>query len=187
MPLADLTKFIGDKPHVHIPEPEQVIDLAPEPDVGDYQPSYGPADQQLQDVMAANEPTPAEHAEPMMAETPRNFIISLFCARDKAHQLHLRTRSFAAHVALGEFYEELTELMDRLAEVAQGAYGVMEPITATVDMNDEPPQEFIARLALDVDKHGHAAFPATATFCHNIVDEIQALIYRTKYKLENLH
>ena len=45
------------------------------------------------------------------------FIILCFHARTNAHVLHLQTRSYAAHKALNEFYDEIVELADRLVLV----------------------------------------------------------------------
>ena len=49
------------------------------------------------------------------------FILTLLHAATNAHILHLRSRSFAEHSALGEFYQALPDLADKLAEAIQGA------------------------------------------------------------------
>ena len=54
------------------------------------------------------------------------LIMQLFHARTNAHVLHLRTRSYAAHKALNEFYDEIVELTDDLAESYQGRYGIQD-------------------------------------------------------------
>ena len=49
----------------------------------------------------------------------------LFLARDLAHRAHLRTAgpgSFAAHDALGDFYEGVIGLADEFVEQYQGEY-----------------------------------------------------------------
>ena len=38
-----------------------------------------------------------------------HFISLLFLARDVAHREHLRTRSYAAHMALNDFYHEIIQ------------------------------------------------------------------------------
>ena len=57
------------------------------------------------------------------------FIGLLFLARDVAHSVHLNTRSYAKHKALGGFYENVIELADDLAEAYQGRHGLIGPIT----------------------------------------------------------
>jgi DNA-binding ferritin-like protein len=52
-----------------------------------------------------------------------DFILTLLHAATNTHILHWQTRSFAEHSALGEFYQELPELIDALVEATQGATG----------------------------------------------------------------
>ena len=51
------------------------------------------------------------------------FILSLLHAATNTHILHWQTRSFAEHMALGEFYEALPGLIDTLVEATQGVTG----------------------------------------------------------------
>lgn len=51
------------------------------------------------------------------------FISVLLETRDNAHLAHWRTKSYAEHVALDEFYSNLLDLVDRYVEKHQGAYG----------------------------------------------------------------
>ncbi len=51
------------------------------------------------------------------------FILTLLHASTNAHILHWQTKSFAQHMALGEFYEALPDLIDALVEATQGATG----------------------------------------------------------------
>ena len=58
-----------------------------------------------------------------------DFIGELFLARDVAHSVHLNTRSFAKHMALNTFYDEIVDLADGLAEAYQGRHGLIGPIS----------------------------------------------------------
>jgi hypothetical protein len=51
------------------------------------------------------------------------FILTLLHASTNAHILHWQTKSFAQHMALGEFYEALPDLIDALVEATQGVTG----------------------------------------------------------------
>lgn len=114
-------------------------------------------------------------------------IAALFAIRDKAHALHLKTKSFAQHVALGEFYEKLVDLTDDLAETHMGKYGI--------DTSDAQAQagfdggadakEFIKRVTDWMQQEKQKLSPEDS-FLVNIWDEITALAFRTRYKLENL-
>ena len=46
----------------------------------------------------------------------------LFEFRTQAHWLHLQTKSFEEHTALGGFYDELDSLLDKFIEVYFGRY-----------------------------------------------------------------
>lgn len=52
-----------------------------------------------------------------------NLLALLLQARNVAHVHHWKTKSFSLHLALGELYEQLTEFMDSLAEMAMGDIG----------------------------------------------------------------
>jgi hypothetical protein len=51
------------------------------------------------------------------------FFLTLLHAATNTHILHLQTTSYAEHVALGEFYKELPDLVDTVIESIQGKYG----------------------------------------------------------------
>ena len=50
----------------------------------------------------------------------------LFLARDLAHREHLKTKSYAQHKALGNFYKGIIDNADAIAEAYQGQYGLMK-------------------------------------------------------------
>lgn len=122
----------------------------------------------------------------------QDVINSLFAARDAAHKLHLKSRSFAKHIALGELYDGLLSKIDELAEVWQGKHGVMDIGPSTdrdfmqlADGNQYDPVAFIRQLATWVESVKQN-FPKEETHILNIWDEIVSIVYRAKYKLENL-
>lgn len=51
------------------------------------------------------------------------FILSLLHSATNTHILHWQTKSFAEHMALGEFYEAFPDLIDALVEATQGVTG----------------------------------------------------------------
>ena len=50
------------------------------------------------------------------------FLQTLLHAATNTHILHWQTKSYAEHIALGEFYSELPHMVDKLAEVIMGKY-----------------------------------------------------------------
>jgi hypothetical protein len=55
-----------------------------------------------------------------------SFFITLLHAATNTHILHLQSKSFSEHSALGSFYEELVELTDGLIESYQGKHGLVQ-------------------------------------------------------------
>ena len=102
-----------------------------------------------------------------------------------AQILHRQTRSFAEHMALGDFYGELGDLVDTLIESYQGCYGlVMDyPLDAKMPPLDNP----VAMLSglSDYVKTKRKAVADESQF-QNQIDEIATLIDQTLYKLKFL-
>lgn len=110
------------------------------------------------------------------------LVMKLFHTRTNAHVLHLKTRSYAAHKALDEFYNGIVDLADRFAESYQGVYGLLningtyEPVTDPVSMLQNLRSWIEKRRAQISDESEH----------QNIIDEIFELVDGTLYKLRFL-
>jgi len=111
------------------------------------------------------------------------FFGSLLAARTQAHVLHLASKSFSEHKALGSFYEALTEFTDDIIETYQGQYGMVEIETKT--QNSKAALPFLESLAVEF-KDARKLFSEKDTHLHNILDEIVALTYKTVYKVKFL-
>jgi hypothetical protein len=119
----------------------------------------------------------------MSHENAAVFVAALLNSSTAAHFLHLSTKSYAEHKALGSFYEDILDLADQYAETYQGHYGVI-PL-------DLYPEEFkvqrdgktyIGNL-LKFSQGMRNELPKD-TDLQNIHDEINGLIASTLYKLE---
>lgn len=113
------------------------------------------------------------------------LLMRLFHARTTAHVLHLKTRSYAHHMALNEFYDEIVDIADSLAEAYQGAHGLIESYPSRYTPVDDP-LKLVTELAEWIEQHRYEAVEAEDTFLHNIVDEALALCRSTTYKLKVL-
>lgn len=117
------------------------------------------------------------------------FVAMLFLARDLAHIEHLRVRgtgSYAAHQALGSFYDGIVGLADSLIEAYQGRTGELVQIDR---FGDSKPQDITTALQAQLkwlEANRYKAIPQDDSPLQNIVDEIAALYLRTLYKLKNL-
>jgi hypothetical protein len=111
------------------------------------------------------------------------LIAILFLSREIAHREHLKTTSYAKHMALNAFYDGIVEIADSIAEAYQGKYGVID----TIPMLDAPAPGEIAdvlekQLAL-VERLRYTAVDKQQTAIQNLIDEAVALYLSTLYKL----
>lgn len=103
--------------------------------------------------------------------------------RTAAHLAHLSVESHAQHVALGDFYNALIDLVDQYAEVYMGTEGRIKSFPAATP----PAGNLIAALTAYLDKiEAEQAEDGENRALGNILDEIQALTAQTIYKLRYL-
>lgn len=113
------------------------------------------------------------------------FVSALLHSSTAAHFLHLSTKSYSEHKALGGFYEDILDLADKYAEAFQGHYGII-PLSAYIDdfKVQKDAKTYIKGL-LQFAKGMRKELPDDPDL-QNIHDEIVGLIAATLYKLENL-
>ena len=114
----------------------------------------------------------------------QQFIGLLFASRDYAHKAHLNTDSFAQHMALGDFYDEIIDLADSLAESWMGRNLQKVGEIPTITAPKGEPLTVMKRL-LDVVRDSRD-FCADDTMLSNVIDEIEQLFTATIYKLKFL-
>lgn len=115
-----------------------------------------------------------------------NFLGQLFLARDVAHSVHLNTRSYAKHKALGHFYEDVIELVDKFAEAYQGRKGLIGPISLQSARKNGNIIEFLQDSLEQIEEMRYMVVDKTDTPLQNIIDEIVGLYLTTLYKLKFL-
>lgn len=115
-----------------------------------------------------------------------DFVGMLFLGRDVAHSVHLNTRSFAKHMALQGFYEEIVGLADSFAEAYQGKHGLMGPISLMSAKKTTNIVEFLQDQMDEIEAERYKIVDKDCTPLHNIIDEIVALYLSTLYKLRFL-
>lgn len=140
------------------------------------------------DVTKVEQPQPETNEGP---GSPVSLFSKLFESREMAHIYHLQVNgemgSHAAHVALGEYYDEVLELLDQTIETYQGQYGIIDGYQTidTAETRTKEKVEYFEELVEFV-KHARKAISVEDTHLQNIIDEIVALIYRTLYKMRFL-
>ncbi|UCH46494.1 MAG: hypothetical protein JSU95_10200 [Betaproteobacteria bacterium] len=115
-----------------------------------------------------------------------DFIGALFLARDVTHSVHLNTRSYAKHQALGGFYEGIVGLADGLAESYQGRHGLIGPITLQSAKKTGNVVEFLEDSLAEIEKARYDVCDDDDTAIQNQIDEIVSLYLTTLYKLKFL-
>jgi len=121
--------------------------------------------------------------------TPVALFSKLFESREMAHIYHLQVRgdesSYAAHMALGSFYEDVLEFIDDLIETYQGQYGIVDgyDIIDTKDTKTKDKVAYFEELSTYI-KSARKCISQEDTHLHNIIDEVVALTYKTLFKLK---
>lgn len=114
------------------------------------------------------------------------LIALLFLSREYAHRAHLRTTSYAQHMALGSFYEDIVGIADSIAEAYQGRHGIIDKIPMLdVDTSGEPVAVLTKHLQM-LEKMRYTAVDKSDTAIQNLIDEAVAEYLSTLYKLKNL-
>ena len=107
------------------------------------------------------------------------LIMRLFHSRTIAHVLHLKTRSYAAHKALNEYYDGIIPLVDSFAEAYIGCSGLIDEYPAKFSMATDA----ISHLDDLYEYVTEARADCEETHLQNILDEVLTLIDSTRYKL----
>ena len=116
------------------------------------------------------------------------LVGTLFLAREYAHRSHLRVTgvgSYAKHVALGEFYEEIIGHADSITEAYQGRHDIIE-IPYLPMPQDEDCVAVLEKLLDDVEKIRYDAVDKKDTAIQNMIDEAVGTFLSTLYKLRKL-
>lgn len=108
----------------------------------------------------------------------------MFMSRNMSHKAHLKTGSYAKHMALKDFYEGIVDYADELAEGYQGKYGLID-ITDVDDKGDiEAPAEMLEMHLKMLERVCKSVEDRHLTA---VMDEITGLYYSTIYKLRYLN
>lgn len=115
-----------------------------------------------------------------------NIAQLLFKSEVQGHITHLQAvgKSYATHVALGEFYTSLADLRDNLVEKYQGKYGILKGYKSIDVKDDMEPISFVQGVLSDIETNRTSI---TDGYLQQLVDNIIEQYTETLYKLINLH
>lgn len=113
------------------------------------------------------------------------LISKVFATRGYAHLAHWSTASYAEHVALGDFYEEIVDGLDKLVEAYQGTFGKVKGVELC---GDDAPADIIKHISAELIWMNNNCEEITKDLAtlDNILQELQAVYMKTLYKLKNL-
>ena len=114
----------------------------------------------------------------------------LLQSRTQSHSFHLGVKgigSHSAHVALGEYYDSIGDLIDGLVEVYQGKEGLIQLSgIGVLDKNNDIKNiiNYFEKLCTMVAKLRQNP-KLQDSWIQNDIDTVVSLLYKTKYKLVN--
>ena len=123
--------------------------------------------------------------EQFFANAPEEFFGTLLQSITETHKSHLKTGKYSDHIALNEFYDEMTELVDTLIEHYQGIYGKIEEYANNFqEAQFESAIEYLEALR-DFTRDGREKFCEESEL-QSCADDILNQIDSTLYKLKEL-
>ena len=111
------------------------------------------------------------------------IVAIMMMSRTYSHLAHLKTSSYAAHKALNEFYDEVVDQVDSLAEAAQGQYGKLD--IGFMQMKGEV-SDPVKGLSQHLDMIKEASANCDEDYLESILQEIEKLYRSAIYKLKEL-
>jgi hypothetical protein len=114
----------------------------------------------------------------------------LLQSRTQTHSFHLGVKgigSHSAHLALGDYYDSIGDLIDGLVEVYQGKEGLIQLSgIGVLDKNNDIKNiiNYFEKLCTMVAKLRQNP-KLQDSWIQNDIDTVVSLLYRTKYKLVN--
>lgn len=125
-------------------------------------------------------------AEAAKSDPVMQFVMCLLHSVTNAHILHFQSLSYSQHMALGAYYDEVSDLVDGFVEAFQGKYGLLTKYQSDYQLPDSNPVVYLTYLKDEVATLRRAPeFPQDSEL-QNEVDTIANLINSTLYKLRFL-
>ena len=118
-----------------------------------------------------------------MNDEVSEFVSALLHSSTVTHFMHWSTNSYAHHVALGEYYNQIIELTDQFAEAYMGKYEQLKKFPKDFHTSDKP-LEYLEGMKSFVEE-ARGSLPQD-TELQNLIDEIADLINSTIYKIKFL-
>lgn len=115
--------------------------------------------------------------------TAEQFVSLVLLARDTAHLAHWKTKSYAEHKTLNDFYDEVLDLIDEFVEQYQGYYNKRMDIKRTEDDGKASIREVLEYQAEWIEMKRYSICSKDDTALQNTIDEILRQYQTTLYLL----
>jgi RNA binding exosome subunit len=115
--------------------------------------------------------------------TAEQFVSQVLLARDASHLAHWKTKSYAEHKALNEFYDEVLELIDGFVEQYQGYYGGRMDIKRDTSQVSEDIRKLLEYQCEWIEMKRFSICAKDETALQNTIDEILRQYQSTLYML----
>ena len=112
------------------------------------------------------------------------LVARVFQARDVTHLAHWATSSYAQHMALGDFYDEVVDAVDAIVEAHQAEKMLGDVTRLAASM----PKNMVNYLDTEVEwiKDHRDEIAGDCQAIANLIDELTAIYLKTIYKLDRL-
>jgi hypothetical protein len=116
------------------------------------------------------------------------LISRVFVTRNAAHLAHWRAKgpgSFARHMALGDFYDNIIDALDKIVELHQGAFGLIEEMDPP---GGKMPKDIAEHIGEEANwlQDNRSEIAGDVCAIENVVDELAGIYLTAYYKLRNL-
>jgi hypothetical protein len=121
--------------------------------------------------------------QPEEKDSLTELVMDLLHSATVTHIMHWQTTSYAQHIALGEFYQAIPDLVDAVVEAYQGKNNVIL-MNFPIEMDSyEDMTPLLYMEYLNQELYESRGLFGDDTEIQNLVDEIADLIDSTLYKL----
>lgn len=116
------------------------------------------------------------------------LISRVFATRNASHLTHWRTKSYAQHVALNDFYDAVLDALDTLVEGHQGAFELVGDVPSSTVKVDGAVKTIIKRLEEDLVwiNDNRAKITEGLPSLDNMLQDMEGVYLKALYKLRNL-
>jgi hypothetical protein len=113
------------------------------------------------------------------------LVERVFTTRNLVHFAHWSTGSFASHMALGELYDAIVDLVDDIVETYQGEFGLLSGLETECAKSTD---DILPIIKADADwlKANRTAIANGSRTIENMLDGLTGCYNKIIYKLTNL-